>query len=127
MRWNRTGRRAAAATRLTTAVATAWRAEGESPVLVRASEARVDDTSTSRLSFCACGSIPLGAWLQSSLGMQGVALGGDHWAARPLFGDLANYRELHVLAGEADDDAPDLERKQPQPKYAKPAECEDAQ
>jgi hypothetical protein len=31
--WNRTGLRAEAATRLTTAVATAWLAEGESPVL----------------------------------------------------------------------------------------------
>jgi hypothetical protein len=34
MRWNRTGLRAEAATRLTTAVETAWLAEGESPVLV---------------------------------------------------------------------------------------------
>jgi hypothetical protein len=33
MRWNRTGLRAAAATRLTTAVETAWLAVGESPVL----------------------------------------------------------------------------------------------
>jgi hypothetical protein len=34
MSWNRTGLRAEAATRLPTAVAPAWRAQGESPVLV---------------------------------------------------------------------------------------------
>ncbi len=37
------------------------------------------------------------------------------WAAGPLLGDVADHRELHVLARKAVDQAPDEQREQSQP------------
>jgi hypothetical protein len=49
-------------------------------------------------------------------------VGGDRRPTCPLLSDLADHREFHILAGEADNDTPELQSKQSETNETKAAD-----